>query len=219
MSVCNTNEDTLSPLFRSRTEGKKTLQRFRRAFLGCYWVRTPKPKIPKMTSNNILNEVKEMVMEEAKNNRTRLITLRLNREEYRQLESKFKATTCRKMSDYMRKVLLTGKVTVLIRNGSLDDFMAEMILLRNELSGIGSNFNQAVHYTALDNHGNKIGTPIKASAFYSKPTLKYLEQKYIQNESVRQVHQQRLKTAIKWVLVKEGISITDFVQALAKGFR
>jgi hypothetical protein len=27
-------------------------------------------------------------------------------------------------------------------------------------------------YTALDDNGNKIGTPIKASAFYSKPTMK-----------------------------------------------
>ena len=30
------------------------------------------------------------------------------------------------------------------RNQSLDDFMTEMIKLRNELSSIGNNFNQAV---------------------------------------------------------------------------
>jgi len=53
-------------------------------------------------------------------------------------------------------------------------------------------------YTALDDKGNKIGTPIKASDFCSKPTLKYLEQKFIQNEPLRLVHQQKLKTAIKW---------------------
>jgi len=84
-------------------------------------------------------------MNETKNNRSRLVTLRLTPVEYQQLEAKFKATTCRKMSDYMRKVLLTGTVTMLTRNGSLDDFMTEMILLRNELSAVGSNFNQAVH--------------------------------------------------------------------------
>jgi len=38
-------------------------------------------------------------------------------------------------------------------------------------------------YTALDDGGAKIGTPVKASAFYSKPTLKYLEQKFVQNEA------------------------------------
>lgn len=84
-------------------------------------------------------------MKETKNNRTRLVTLRLTKEEYGQLERKFKATTCRKMSDYLRSVLLKGKVTVLTRNASLDDFMTELILLRNELNAIGNNYNQAVH--------------------------------------------------------------------------
>ncbi len=83
-------------------------------------------------------------MQVTKNNRTKLITLRLTPVEYEQLNSRFKATTSRKFSDYLRKVLLTGKVTVLTRNQSLDDFMAEMIELRNQLSAIGNNFNQAV---------------------------------------------------------------------------
>lgn len=81
-------------------------------------------------------------MQEVKNNRTKLITLRLTPAEYELLNSRFKATTCRKQSDYFRKVLLTGKVTVLTRNKSLDDFMTEMIELRNQLSAIGNNFNQ-----------------------------------------------------------------------------
>jgi len=55
-------------------------------------------------------------------------------------------------------------------------------------------------YTALDDKGNKIGTPIKASDFYSKPTFKYLEQKFMQNEPLRQMHQQKLKIALKWTL-------------------
>jgi hypothetical protein len=44
-------------------------------------------------------------------------------------------------------------------------------------------------YTALDDNGNKIGTPIKASDFYSKPTLKYREGKFVQNETLKQKHQ------------------------------
>jgi len=84
-------------------------------------------------------------MEEVKDNRTKLVTLRLTPGEFEQINSRFKATTCRKLSDYMRKVLLTGKVTLLTRNQSLDDFMTEMISLRNELSALGSNYNQAVH--------------------------------------------------------------------------
>ncbi|MGI8584599.1 MAG: plasmid mobilization protein [Chitinophagaceae bacterium] len=84
-------------------------------------------------------------MQETKHNRTKLLTLSLTPTEYEQLKSRFKTTKCRKLSDYLRKVLLTGKVTVFTRNQSLDDFMAEMIDLRKELNAIGNNFNQAVH--------------------------------------------------------------------------
>jgi hypothetical protein len=84
-------------------------------------------------------------MPDENNNPTKIIILRLAPAEYEQLKNKFKTTTCRKLSEYIRKVLLTGKVTVLTRNQSLDDFMAEMIALRNELSALGSNYNQAVH--------------------------------------------------------------------------
>jgi hypothetical protein len=48
------------------------------------------------------------------------------------------------MSEYIRKLLLAQKVTVLYRNDSLDKFMEEMILLRKELNHIGNNFNQVV---------------------------------------------------------------------------
>jgi hypothetical protein len=41
-------------------------------------------------------------------------------------------------------VLLTKPITVNQRNRSLDDFMAEMIVLRNEQNAIGNNYNQAV---------------------------------------------------------------------------
>ena len=84
-------------------------------------------------------------MKESNDNRTKLITLRLTPLEYEQLNNKFKATTCRKLSDYLRKMIFSGKVTILTRSQSLDDFMAEMIELRKELNAIGNNFNQAVH--------------------------------------------------------------------------
>jgi len=84
-------------------------------------------------------------MQETKNNRTKLITLRLTPGEYQELNRRFKTTTCRKLSDYLRKILLAGKVTVFTRNQSIDDFMVEMINLRRELNAIGNNLNQAVH--------------------------------------------------------------------------
>jgi hypothetical protein len=76
--------------------------------------------------------------------RTRKVTIRLTADEFEQINNRFKNTTCRKLSDYVRNLLFQGKVTILTRDQSLDAFMAEMILLRTELNAVGNNFNQAV---------------------------------------------------------------------------
>src|SRR5688500_9208256 len=76
--------------------------------------------------------------------RTRKVTVRFTEVEYNKINTSFKATTKRKLSDYIRYVLLDKPVTVYTSSKSLDDFLTEMILLRNELSAIGNNFNQTV---------------------------------------------------------------------------
>lgn len=76
--------------------------------------------------------------------RNRLVQARLTPAEYDRIHKKFSKTTCRKLSDYMRKVLLDKAVTVNMRNQSLDDFMSEMVRLRKELNAIGNNYNQLV---------------------------------------------------------------------------
>lgn len=83
-------------------------------------------------------------MSEQNNNRTKWLHLRLKPEEYTAIQKQFSKTTCVKISDYARKILLNKAITATYRNQSLDDFMAEMIKLRSELNSIGSNFNQAV---------------------------------------------------------------------------
>ncbi len=91
-----------------------------------------------------VNRVKDIVMNEQNDNRTKWLHLRLNPEEYAKLHKQFSKTTCRKLSDYSRKILLGKPITATHRNQSLDDFMAEMMQLRSELNSIGNNFNQAV---------------------------------------------------------------------------
>lgn len=83
-------------------------------------------------------------MKEKNSFRTRIIGLRLTLQEYEQLEMKCKSSTCRKLSEYVRHIIFKKPITMYQRNKSLDDFMAEMILLRNELNTVGNNFNQAV---------------------------------------------------------------------------
>jgi MobC-like protein len=84
-----------------------------------------------------------MVMKE-KINRTKVLQVRLSADEFDAINKRFSKTTCRKISEYGRKILLGKTVTVFNRNQSLDEFMGEMIQLRKELNYIGHNFNQAV---------------------------------------------------------------------------
>jgi hypothetical protein len=54
--------------------------------------------------------------------------------------------------------------------------------------GEGSRIRQhgGLVYRVLDDQGRKIGMPIKASNFYNKPTLKFLEKQFARNASLRQ---------------------------------
>jgi len=72
-------------------------------------------------------------------------------------------------------------------------------------------------YRILDEKGQKIGIPIKASSIYNKPTIKNLQLRFPENETSRQAHKQRVKNAIDLTLLKETIhSVTDMEKALLK---
>jgi hypothetical protein len=83
-------------------------------------------------------------MSEEKINRSKLLQVRLTPKELQTINDKFSKSTCRKQSDYVRKKLMDKPIAVYSRNKSLDDFMTEMIVLRNELNAIGNNYNQVV---------------------------------------------------------------------------
>ncbi|WP_348825574.1 plasmid mobilization protein [Flavobacterium aestuarii] len=84
------------------------------------------------------------MMERENSNRTRIVGLRFTPEEYAKIERKWKASTCRKLSDYIRKHLFNKPINTTYRNQSLDDMTCEMMLLYKQLNAIGNNFNQAV---------------------------------------------------------------------------
>jgi hypothetical protein len=84
-------------------------------------------------------------MEEKKTGRFRIIGLRLTGDEYGVLEERWQKSTVKKLSEFVRRVLFGKTVTVKTRNASLDDFMAELVLLKKELNAIGVNVNQATH--------------------------------------------------------------------------
>ena len=84
-------------------------------------------------------------MKETKQIRKGWLTVRLNEDEEKKLNKFYSRTTSNSLSEYARDVLLKEPVNVLYRNQSADEFLTEMILLKNELNAIGKNFNQVVH--------------------------------------------------------------------------
>ncbi|MEO7984722.1 MAG: relaxase/mobilization nuclease domain-containing protein [Bacteroidota bacterium] len=73
--------------------------------------------------------------------------------------------------------------------------------------------NHGLVYRILDEQGYKVGVPIKASDFYNKPTLSYLEKQFVPNETARQPHKSRIKNAIDLALLKQP---NQSLQALMK---
>lgn len=71
-------------------------------------------------------------------------------------------------------------------------------------------------YRVLDAVGNPIGVPIKASLFYNKPTLKFLEPNFKENEAKRMPYKTRIKNAIDRALIGKRLSLQELVKALEK---
>lgn len=77
--------------------------------------------------------------------RRKMIVVRMNDAEMEQVKKWCKQSTERSLSSYLRKVSLQKPVTIKYRNASADDFLKDMLVLKNELNAVGNNFNQAVH--------------------------------------------------------------------------
>jgi hypothetical protein len=77
--------------------------------------------------------------------------------------------------------------------------------------------NKGLVYRILDEHGNKVGVPIKASDFYNNPGLKYLQTRFEESEKAKQSHKVRVKNAIDLALIRNPHhTIESFSQSLQK---
>jgi hypothetical protein len=82
---------------------------------------------------------------EKRNVRNKIVTLRMNEQEFLLMVNFRQKTTEKTNSNYLRKLALHKPVTFRTRNVSLDELSAEIIRMRKEINFIGHNFNQAVH--------------------------------------------------------------------------
>lgn len=70
-------------------------------------------------------------------------------------------------------------------------------------------------YTLLDEKGNRIGVPIKASRIYGRPTLKNLEKLFKLNEALRVPLKKRLQDKIDYTFsLNSNPKLKDFVRTL-----
>ncbi|NWL03604.1 relaxase [Flavobacterium collinsii] len=65
--------------------------------------------------------------------------------------------------------------------------------------------NNGLLYKILDQNSKPIGVPIKASEFYSRPTLKFLEGKFKSNDAEKETCKKYVKNAIKMAFYRESI--------------
>lgn len=126
-----------------------------------------------------------------------------------------KSETKRSVSNVLTKVINSYKFT------SLPELNA-VLQLFNVVAERGTENSRTYQkngllYHLLDEKGNKIGVPIKASLFYNKPTLSFLEKKFLQNESQREGYKKNIKNRIDWLLLKSSHhSLQEIINLLDK---
>ena len=118
--------------------------------------------------------------------RSKWLTVRLNEDEEKILNQFYSRTTSKGISEYARDVLLKEPVNIVYRNATADDFLTEMIFLKNELNAIGKNFNQAVHKLHMLDHDYEI----KSWAIMNETSKKMFFKKIEEiKERLDQIHQ------------------------------
>ncbi|WP_232067265.1 plasmid mobilization protein [Flavobacterium bizetiae] len=128
-------------------------------------------------------------MRKEKSNRNRNVTVRFTMQEYSQLKGKFTVSTCRGLSEFIRKHLFNKPIVTTYRNRSLDDLMEETIVLNNELNAIGKNINQiAKNINTAD------------SCFEIKQELSILDlEKKILFSKIEEIRNHNQKIAEQWL--------------------
>lgn len=76
--------------------------------------------------------------------------------------------------------------------------------------------NNGLVYRVLDEDGNKIGVPIKASSLPGQPTLTKLNELFVRNRSLKESFRKATRVKIDWTLAGKLRDLTAFKEALKK---
>lgn len=114
------------------------------------------------------------------------ISIRVKPDEYTTIYKFFKATTCNKLSQYVRKVLLQKPVIIHYRDESTREILAALNQLSRELSAVGNNFNQTVHKLHTLDHIPEIKIWAELTESGRQNLLKKIEDIRIAMNQIRQ---------------------------------
>ncbi|MBZ4187673.1 plasmid mobilization protein [Niabella beijingensis] len=125
-------------------------------------------------------------MNEEKPTPKRWVTIRVKPEEYRAIHKLYEQTTCTKLSQYVRKVLLQKPVIILYKDEASREILSVLNQLSRELSAIGNNFNQTVHKLHTLDHIPEIKIWAELTESGRQNLLKKIEEIRISMNQIRQ---------------------------------
>ncbi|WP_333624298.1 plasmid mobilization relaxosome protein MobC [Sphingobacterium siyangense] len=128
-------------------------------------------------------------MKEKRNNKTKMIFVRLEEQDYITLIGRQKSTTERNLSAYCRKLLMAKPVIKSVQNDSLREVLHTLSLLQKDLNGIGNNYNQMVKRLHTADKIPEIKTWF----------LQYLNEKDRMLSAIEDIKKYLDKTAEKWL--------------------
>lgn len=118
------------------------------------------------------------------------------------------------ISNTLREIVNTYKFT------SISEFNAVLRLFNIEADrgtpGSRMQKGNGLRYFVLNEKGNRVGAPVKASAIYGRPTMANLQKRFSVNEQKRKVFSQRLGSVLDKALLQDGISKRAFTAILKK---
>ena len=118
--------------------------------------------------------------------RTKWLTVRLTADEEKTLLRFFDKATSGSLSEYARDLLLKEPVTILYRNASADDFLAEMLQLKAELKTLSTNLTHLPFTTTTNDNDSALKAWLLLNEAQKRNFLKKLEEI---NERMAQIHE------------------------------
>lgn len=85
------------------------------------------------------------MMKKERKIRNKWLHIRLDEDELKQVFALLARTNEKKLGRYARKIILKEPVTIIQRNGSLDELISILVKVQNDLNGVANNYNQMVH--------------------------------------------------------------------------